>query len=640
MQDALRETGIPSVLQSDKSVFTSDEAKAVHTLLLALSDPGRETRVRAALVTDILGRTGDDIARLLADETAWEECLTAFRRHHQIWMEKGFMPMAHSLLAEERIRGRLLCHPDGERRLTNVLHCFEIIHRKAHEEHIGIQRLVTWFGERIAAEEQSEEYQMRLETDERAVKIVTIHVSKGLEYPIVFCPFLWGGLRETEGTLSFHEDIRPVKDFGSPDYATHRTAAQTESLAESLRLFYVAVTRAKYRCYLVAGKITHAQKKENSPLAYLFHGSAETRKSENPAGRLGDEVKALSVEDIYEKLDAVRQIAPMSISVDPIPAPDSSQGPVLLPNDPASLTCRKFMGTIRRDWHVASFTAFASHDAKAAEIPDRDELPNEPRAAGHPDDVDLDQKNIYTFPQGAQAGIFFHEIFEKLDFAGPSSDSIRSLVENGLLKFGFSQEWQPFVSKAVENVVGTELAATDGAFALHQLKPGSWICELEFFFPLRFITSDRLGACLKQWGQRYPAADMNGISAALNFKPVRGMVRGFMDMVFEHGGRYYLVDWKSNHLGYRTEDYGQDRLKAAMEKNLYPLQYLLYTVALNRYLGRCAPGYNYCDHFGGVIYVFLRGACPDQGERYGYFRDLPPAEMIEELTHLLIRNGG
>jgi exodeoxyribonuclease V beta subunit len=118
------------------------------------------------------------------------------------------------------------------------------------------------------------------------------------------------------------------------------------------------------------------------------------------------------------------------------------------------------------------------------------------------------------------------------------------------------------------------------------------------------------------------------------------MVRGFMDMVFEQGGRYYLVDWKSNHLGYRVEDYGREALKRAMVQKMYPLQYLLYTVALNRYLSLRVKDYDYASHFGGVLYFFLRGVRPERGEEFGIFRDTPPVAMIDELTACLIQAGG
>jgi exodeoxyribonuclease V beta subunit len=244
--------------------------------------------------------------------------------------------------------------------------------------------------------------------------------------------------------------------------------------------------------------------------------------------------------------------------------------------------------------------------------------------------------SIFTFPRGAQPGIFLHEIFEGLDFADSSPAAISALVGKGLEKYGYDREWQPHVTSMVTNVITVPLSSAEGTFSLSELKPESWITELEFFFPLRFITSDLLRDCFRKWSGGDVAMDLLQLSAALKFRPVRGMVRGFMDMVFEHGGWYYLVDWKSNHLGYRVEEYGRDALKPAMERQLYQLQYLLYTVALNRYLSLRVKNYDYSTHFGGVLYFFIRGVSPERGEGYGIFRDTPPVEMIDELTSCLI----
>ena len=246
--------------------------------------------------------------------------------------------------------------------------------------------------------------------------------------------------------------------------------------------------------------------------------------------------------------------------------------------------------------------------------------------------------SIFSFPRGAQPGIFLHEIFEGLDFAANAPAAVSALVGKGLEKYGYDSEWQPHVTSMVTNVITVPLATPEGSFSLSDLEPGSWITELEFFFPLRFITSELLRDCFRKWSGGYVAADLLQMCAALKFRPVRGMVRGFMDMVFEHGGRYYLVDWKSNHLGYRVEEYGPEALKAAMERQLYPLQYLLYTVALNRYLSLRVRNYDYSTHFGGVLYVFLRGVSRERGEECGIFRDAPPAGMIDELTGCLISN--
>jgi exodeoxyribonuclease V beta subunit len=642
IQGALGELHIPSVMRSDMSIFDTEEAGQVLTLLRALADPGSESRVRAALVTDILGRSGNDIARIMEDEGVWEQCLQLFRDYHQLWLERGFMVMGQSLVAREGVRGRLLRHADGERRLTNLLHCFDLIHLKSHENGLGMEGLISWFGERVAAHESSEEYQIRLETDEQAVKIVTIHVSKGLEYGLVFCPFMWGGVRGDDEVVSFHDEGAMVKDFGSPAYGSHRALALKEALAENLRLLYVALTRAQYRCYLLTGKIsdkTQKNRPETSPLSYLFHASPETRISEDLVSTLAGEVSALDHDMVTQQLHEFAAQGGGSVSVSAMPDPIGSLPLVLPGNRGSELSCRTFSGTVARDWRVASFTSFSARGSTAIELPDRDETGAE-ETTGLAANEEPGGRSIFSFPRGAQAGIFLHGIFEKLDFSCRGEDGITSLVAQGLEKHGYDAEWLSHICGMVSAVITTPLQSPEGVFTLSGLGRGSWIAELEFYFPLRFISPEQLGDCLLKWGAHHLAVDLGRVCRDLDFKPVRGMVRGFMDMVFQQGGRYYLLDWKSNHLGYRLEDYGQEQLKTAMEHGMYPLQYLLYTVALNRYLSLRVRDYDYATHFGGVVYVFLRGASPEQGERYGFFRDLPPRELIDNLTACLIQAGG
>ncbi len=644
IQSALQELSIPSVMRSDRSLFVTPEAQEVVTLLHSLADPGNEAKVRATLVTDMFGKTGNDIARFMDAEDAWEEQLQSFREYHQLWLERGFMVMAQTLLNRELVRGRLLRFPDGERRVTNLLHCFEVIHQKGHQMALGIEGLLAWFGEQISNEEAAEEYQIRLETDEKAVKIVTVHVSKGLEYPVVFCPFMWGGVRAMDEVISFHDDYQLIKDFGSPTYADNRVLANRESLAENLRLLYVALTRAKYRCYLLAGKIADKTKKnrpETSPVAYLLHSSELTRTAaDDLVGCLAAEVSSLSAAAMEEQLQALEAVGAGTIAVVPVPEPppETSSGRSLQDDEP--LVCRTFVGRIKSDWRVASFTSLSAHDTKFSEQPDRDEekiegIDMKPSASAVPEG-----KNVFTFPKGARTGIFWHELFEELDFSDCSAESIDSLVVKGLEKYGHESTWQPSLASMVKNVVQTPLKAPSGSFSLSDLKPGSWIPEMEFFFPLQFITSDKLRDCLKRYDPGYQGVDLVQICETFQFKPVRGAVRGFIDMVFEHDGRYYLLDWKSNHLGYHLEDYGKLALRGAMEDNLYPLQYLLYTVALNRYLLLRIKDYDYEAHFGGVFYLFLRGMDALQGEKYGVFRDLPPKGLIDDLSKVLIQSGG
>ncbi len=632
---ALSACGISGVMQSDKSIFETREAEEMRILLLALGDPGNEAKVRAALVTDLLGRSGNDIAGLLDDELLWTECLREFRNYHEIWLQRGCMVMSRELMAREGIRGRLLGYADGERRLTNILHCFELLHREEHERGSGMEGLIVWFSERLGAECEQDEHQIRLETDEAAVKIVTVHVSKGLEYPVVFCPFLWGGANRKGEVVMFHDEHwRLVKDFGSPDLDFHRSLAGKESLAESLRLLYVALTRAKSRCYLFAGKI----RAELSPINYLLHASLDTRESENQATALAPEMKVMTAESMSGQLQALAESSGGTIGFNRMMREEAESCPSLprttLPEGSEPPMLRRFNGTLDTSWRVSSFTSFSRHDSgrqqPSAELPDRDES----RVAVELPIAATSGESIFTFPRGAQAGIFMHGIFEKLDFAAPSDEAVSELVAQGLARYGYKPEWQEHITKMVHNVLGSPLSPT--GFTLGALRKGSWSTELEFFFPLSFINSSQLAEILESHDLLSGGIDLALLAESLHFKPVKGMLMGFMDMVFEQDGRYYLLDWKSNHLGNTLDDYGEDGMRMAMQKNLYPLQYLLYSVALNRYLSLRLKNYRYNSHFGGVIYVFLRGVSMEHGEERGFFRDVPSQGLIEALTNLLI----
>ena len=640
--NALRARGIAGVMQGDMTVFASTEAMEVSILLSALCDPGNETKVRSALVTDIIGRSGNDIADFIDDDERWSACLKEFRHYHHLWVERGFMVMIRELMAAEGVRGRMLSSPDlsGERKLTNLLHCFELLHKEEHLRRLGMEGLAAWFGERISAADEAEEYQIRLETDEAAVKIVTVHVSKGLEYPIVFAPFLWGKVNSKGSVVLFHdEDWQLVKDFGSSEFARHQLAAAKESLAESLRLLYVALTRAKNRSYLLTGKT----KADISPINYLFHASHDVRIAGNPASLLAEEAKSISADSMARHLQELAESSEGSISFDLL-SREGMEAATMRFDHPSTLKSfspqlRTFTGTIDTSWRVSSFTSFSRNAEKYApkhvELPDRDEARGESITPG----TVAGGNTVFSFPRGAQAGIFMHWIFEKLDFASPAEDSVRDHVAKALERFSYKAEWQPHITAMVQNVLKTTLASGEKTFTLGSLHSGCWITELEFFFPLRLVTSPQLGEVLARHGVLPESVDLAAQAKALQFKTVKGMLMGFIDMVFEEGGQYYLVDWKSNHLGNVTHDYSHDAMKQAMENNLYALQYLLYTVALDRFLALRVKDYHYSTHFGGVIYVFLRGVNREYGETAGFYRDRPSEELIGELRQLLIDQG-
>lgn len=649
IQDALTARGIASVMRSEESVFASHEAAEVRILIAALAEPGVGSLVRSALATSIMGFSGNDIDRLNSDESAWVDCLQRFREYHRLWIEQGFMVMARELMARESVRQRLLDAPGnrGLRSLTNLLHCFELLHRAAHDSSLGVEGLRSWFSERVASKEPGDEYQIRLESDEPAVRIVTVHVSKGLEYPVVFCPFLYGGIRNGDAIVRFHDDDgRLVKDFGSNDIAEHRRIAAREELAENLRLLYVALTRAKRRCFLYTGRVVDGRRKGLAPLlspaAWLLHVGDEAKGSADPIDSAMKELEQLSAEGMAMELQELAMRSAGAIGFRRL-LPESLQGlPVGNPAEPSPeawprYACRAFEGKIDTEWRVASFTSFSRNRKAAPELPDRDEMPS-PAAA--PTEQPVDGTGIFAFDRGARAGILMHSLFEQLDFSAASPQKVDELVGRELERQGFDRKWQPCLTGMVMEVLSASISSPSGSFCLGELRPGSWATELEFHIPLKRVTSPSLAAFFAQHGAVPAGADLLQLAGALDFRPAAGVLMGFMDMVFEADGKYWLIDWKSNHLGNTPDAYHQDALNAAMDEHLYRLQYLLYTVALDRYLAMRIPGYSYAERFGGIIYIFLRGVSSANGDSTGIFRDRPPETLIRGLDDLLVDDEG
>jgi exodeoxyribonuclease V beta subunit len=635
VQEALRVQNIPSVVQSTASLFTTREAREVHRVLEAVAEPSREVLVRAALATSFFGLSGNEIAAFFADDRAWEGRLVSFREYHDLWRDRGFMVFFRTMLSRERGRERILSLSDGERRLTNILHCGEVLHQAATEGPLGMDALSAWFGERVCAPPENEEFQIRLESDAKAVRIVTIHVSKGLEYPIVFCPFSWGGVFEPDDTVVCHDGYRQVVDFGSADFERHRIAAGNEALAENVRLLYVALTRAKYRCYLVWGRFRYA---ETSAPAYLLHYPDE--EILDVVARMSGVMKDISDHTLVERLEQVAQDSQGSVTVTVDPEPvAAADAPAVA--GAVRVECRSFSRAIEKDWRVASFTSFSAGHRETAELPDRDQ-----GTAGGADEypaeiqpVSAPTESLFAFPRGTTAGLFFHSIFEQLDFSRVRNSHLEDLVGNQLGRYGFDLSWREAVCAMLRNVLGTPIPVADGRVLLGGLGQRDRIVEMEFFFPLPFVESRQVAKILSRWDRKEAAAELAGVAERLSFSRVHGMVRGFMDLVFRQAGKYYLVDWKSNHLGNRIDDYCRERLAHEMEHKLYHFQYLLYLVALNRYLERRDPAYRYATHFGGVLYLFLRGVDPDLPGN-GVYHDLPPEGLVRELTDCLVAFEG
>jgi len=291
--------------------------------------------------------------------------------------------------------------------------------------------------------------------------------------------------------------------------------------------------------------------------------------------------------------------------------------------------CREFKGRMDHRWKIASYSYLTRALPDEAEWDEQTDLVLAR-------DVFSEKKmtdSMLFFPPGATSGILLHEILEKVDFHSAGGVEARELVRATLEKFNFAGSWQSVILKMIEELAQARLEPPDAiGFCLAEVDSPRCLREMEFYFPLREIVPARLLALLESSPPRGKSEDQT----KLNFPPVHGFLKGFIDLVFEHDGRYYLADWKSNRLGDDHNDYGPMLLEREIVRSYYDVQYLIYTVALDRYLRQRLPGYTYERHFGGVYYFFLRGVNAGAGKQNGIYFHRPDEHLIGELIETLV----
>ncbi|MGD0276505.1 MAG: exodeoxyribonuclease V subunit beta [Syntrophales bacterium] len=640
-RDALSELGIPSVLQVKENIFDTPEAFHMERLLMACAYTQRGDLIRTVLAQPFFSMGACSIDIFSQDSDGWEQWLETFQLYHEMWSNRGFMRMFRMFLNREHIRSHLLRFSDGERRMTNVLHLMEILHEAETRQKLTMTGLIKWLARQRSADiPRLEENEIRLERDSNAVKIVTIHKSKGLEYPIVFCPFSWGNANIDRRSVVFHEEVdeRITWDLAG-DNPAHLMLAMKESLSENIRLLYVALTRARHRCYLVWGRFN---KSGTAAPAYLFHRKpGETVKEFLEAGN--NRPGSMTDDEMLLDLISIADSASGAIALRELPALDPAPYH-FIQADGEDLTSRIFKGRIDHSWKIASFTYLASQTTRHAEVPDRDIIGGastiEPYDEMNEFSVDGSAdggSEIRQFPRGARAGLFFHDLLEHFDFQERDENRLSLLVREKINDHGYDQSWSHPVFEMLQKIIRIPL---DGAgLTLSGISRTECLKELSFYFPLREIYPGVLQDLLTAAGSG--TAGFTESMESLQFKPVRGFMRGFLDLVFRWENKFYLVDWKSNFLGVKKKDYSQEALLRAIRGSFYHLQYHLYVLALDQYLKLKSPGYDYENHFGGVYYFFLRGVDSDWGPDYGIYRDRPSLSCLTALRRgLLLMEGG
>ena len=599
LQEALSRFRIPSVVYSAASVFESREAEELLRVLLALAEPGRGKTVRAALATELLDLKASELERLFTDDSRAEEILNRFAGYQELWRDKGFIEMMRTFLVEEKLRPRLLAYIDGERRLTDLLHLVEALRRACVENRLGIDGLTDWLAQQISEQREiRDEYELRLESDENAVRIVTIHKSKGLEFDVTLCPSLRKEPYRARDMVKFHDGETLVLDLEKK--AEHEKIRDREELAELVRQLYVGTTRARHRSYLVWPE---SSRRSKSALAWLLSTAPSAAAF---LDRRGEPDTGLSLGDAFAGRD--------TIAVEDLPDAEK-KSLAQLPAAHVSLRPRVFTANIDRSWRMSSFSSLISGRTEEEETPDYDGVETEVQMVEEPV---LPAQGIHAFPGGMRAGTCLHLILEELDFTDLSQ--LPSIVRRKLADFHF-ENFNDVVCETLEKILRVPLR--EDGFRLSEISRASHLSELEFTFPITTLTTSRLRKVF-QIDELPLAIDR------LQFAPANGFMKGFIDLVFEQRGRFYFIDWKSNWLGTDESSYVPENVAVAMARNFYNLQLSIYTVALHRYLQQRMPDYDYETNFGGAFYLFLRGIDPKKPSN-GIFSARPPYKFVQQL---------
>ncbi|WP_336666053.1 exodeoxyribonuclease V subunit beta [Enterobacter mori] len=605
VRDALTLLNIPSVYLSNRdSVFETLEAQEMLWLLQAVLAPERESTLRSALASAMMGLNARDIDALNNDEEAWDNVVEEFAHYRERWQKRGVMAMLRELMAKRQIAENMLATAGGERRLTDILHISELL-QEAGTQLESEHALVRWLSQQIAdPNSNASSQQMRLESDKHLVQIVTIHKSKGLEYPLVWLPFIANYRVQDQAFYHDRESFEAVLDLSKAESSVE--LAEAERLAEDLRLLYVALTRSVWHCSLGIAPLFRRRGEKSGETD--FHLSALGRLIQ-----LGEPKDAAGLRQCIEALcgDHIALHIPS--------LPDNSRWQ--MPEQPvADLNARQIQRTIADDWRVTSYSGLQQHGQSIAQ----DLMPKlDVDAAGVGDVLPEPVLTPHQFPRGASPGTFLHSLFEELDFTQPvSTEWVLKMLQSG----GFDEKWQPVLTDWITAILQAPL--TQQGISLSQLTAKDKQVEMEFYLPIASpLKADALDALIREYDP------LSAGCPPLNFRQVQGMLKGFIDLVFRHEGRYYLLDYKSNWLGDSSDAYTQDAMAAAMQQHRYDLQYQLYTLALHRYLRHRIADYRYDDHFGGVIYLFLRGVDATDPNS-GIFSTRPDAALIEKMDEL------
>jgi exodeoxyribonuclease V beta subunit len=663
---ALARRRIASVYLSDKdSVIDSEEAADVLRWLTAMANPLDGGLARAAFATRTAGLPLAELARLSGDELAWEQRVEQLKTLHLVWQRQGVLAMLRRFIHELDLPSTMLSLAGGERRLTNLLHLAELL-QTASRQLDGEQALIRWLAEQIeTGGDSGDERVLRLESDAELVKVVTVHKSKGLEYPLVYLPFAVTARKADKRNRSFLEytDAMGTRhiDMALSDDAL--AAVEEARLAEDLRLLYVALTRPRHFLWLgvaaLAARKEGANTLHESALGYLLTGGEAL-----PAASLAlrwEQVKGGCDAIAVHRLDQAEGAAERGAASFTMLQREDLQAPLV----PA----RRFEGDFERDWSVGSFTSLTRRNPQDpsqgyAQLLAADLLADGGAAAGWDERAPrapaavapgearvprtalqaklLEQQALaealqriadepwHRFPRGSVPGNFLHEQLEWMaheGFASVDDAQFDARLLRRIERAGWANRqddalaWLRAVAATPLPPLGAPLSALHGALP-----------ELEFWFPSERLSSGALDRLCRRHV-------LPGVARpALPERRLHGMLKGFMDLVFEHEGRYWVLDYKSNALGGNDSAYHAKALALGVAEHRYDIQGALYMLALHRLLrSRLGDAYDPATQLGGAIFFFLRGI--GHAQTRGCCVLAPEAGLLDGLDALFNEGG-
>jgi exodeoxyribonuclease V beta subunit len=622
-----RKRGLPAVVFTDVSLFDSAEAKELLWVLEGIADSGSERSIRRALATGLLGMTSEDFQAWQDQPEKWADWVGYFRECHKTWRKEGIYVALRELFR------KTLKRPDGERRVTNFLHLAEALHQATSNNPLSPSSLVVWLRTRMDdSDTSSDEYQLRLESESEAISILTVHKSKGLEYPIVFLPSLSITVGGGAKSFTYHQDDGMlVVDLHEVASDAAKEKGKLEDGQEDARVLYVGLTRSASRCYLYHAPLRLSDDDRPPAQARIMRSWGPRAQDFEGEGGSGEESNYQVGEIVTQWIDShdlSEQVEYRSFLPDQAETASESKREGEGSPESGDLDSAKWKAGRRMP--MGSIVSSFSGLVEQVDFDGRD-LDAEPEDRPEKFSGEEGLPPIFDFDAGAHAGTFMHDVFEHLEFTDPSTWD--EFIGKKLSDHQYEpKDWTNTIRGMVEQVMGTEL---EPGLALGSLGRKDRMEEMEFHFPVHPGFLPKLasalpdGCLLRRYLEGVDRSEKHRIGS-------QGYLKGLVDLIFRADGKHYVLDWKSNKLSGRPDGFGQAELEREMLDHHYVLQYHIYVVATHRFLRSRLSDYSYERHFGGVYYLFTRGM--QIGSRNGIFHDLPDLSVIDALDQFLTQS--